>query len=249
MISKAELVAISRESGVPLGTVEKDYILTAVLKAVSESGFVDVLIFKGGTALHKFYLHKRFSVDLDFTSLKPVKLHDLREIIEIPDVQTKVKKFAEYDDALTIKQLGYLGPLNYPNSIKLDISFREKPILAPVSKPYESPFFDGFSLLTLQPEELVAEKLRAVHMRKEPRDYLDLYLAFELLSLDANLVRELSVEKLHTVGGKLNSSEIFTKSERLRALWDQELREVIPQSPDFDRVILGLKKRLQFLEA
>lgn len=74
MVSKAELVAISRKHSIPLGTVEKDYVLTAILQRIYTSEFRDRLVFKGGSALHKLYLFQRFSVDLDFTELREINV-------------------------------------------------------------------------------------------------------------------------------------------------------------------------------
>ena len=61
MVTKAELVSIARKQKLPLGMIEKDFILTLVLREIYNSQFKNTLVFKGGTALHKLYLHKRLS--------------------------------------------------------------------------------------------------------------------------------------------------------------------------------------------
>ena len=53
MIDKDELVRIARKEELPLGTIEKDFVLTYILKKIYESSLKDKLIFKGGTALHR----------------------------------------------------------------------------------------------------------------------------------------------------------------------------------------------------
>jgi len=54
----------------PLPIAEKDYFLAQTIKLIYDSPLKNKLIFKGGTALHHCYLSKkRFSEDLDFTSL------------------------------------------------------------------------------------------------------------------------------------------------------------------------------------
>ena len=46
--------------------IEKDYWITLVLKQLSESSYVDSVVFKGGTSLSKAYnLIDRFSEDID----------------------------------------------------------------------------------------------------------------------------------------------------------------------------------------
>lgn len=70
MLSRAELQRLANREKVALGILEKDYVLTEVLKALSQvSRLNEVLIFKGGTALRKVYFpHWRYSEDLDFTA-------------------------------------------------------------------------------------------------------------------------------------------------------------------------------------
>ena len=59
MVTKDELIMIARRENVPLGMIEKDYVLSYMLKKIYGSHLKDKLAFKGGTALHKLYLHKR----------------------------------------------------------------------------------------------------------------------------------------------------------------------------------------------
>ena len=56
----------------PLQIAEKDYFLSLAIQRVSTSPLSDKLVFKGGTALHHCYLpQRRFTEDLDFTSIDP----------------------------------------------------------------------------------------------------------------------------------------------------------------------------------
>ena len=92
MITKAELVAVSKKEKIPLGTVEKDYVLTSVLKNIYESEFKERLVFKGGTALHKLYLFKRFSVDLDFTELMKIDTNAFKKVVEQQEIKYRMSK-------------------------------------------------------------------------------------------------------------------------------------------------------------
>ena len=71
MTDKQQLQIINRKRlKYPLDIAEKDYYLALAVKLISESPLSDVLVFKGGTAIHHCYLPQhRFSEDLDFTSL------------------------------------------------------------------------------------------------------------------------------------------------------------------------------------
>ena len=50
-----ELRRIAGKAKVPLGTVEKDYVITLILKEISELDYFKELVFKGGTCINKMY--------------------------------------------------------------------------------------------------------------------------------------------------------------------------------------------------
>ena len=66
MLEKIELEKIAKEKGYSIKNIETDYLLEVLLFVIyREIG--RQLVFKGGTALYKFYSLNRFSQDLDFT--------------------------------------------------------------------------------------------------------------------------------------------------------------------------------------
>ena len=76
MIRQAEIQKLASMSGVRDAQTEKDYIISWILTGVSHvEKLRTALVFKGGTALKKFYFGDyRFSEDLDFT----YSSHDLK---------------------------------------------------------------------------------------------------------------------------------------------------------------------------
>jgi predicted nucleotidyltransferase component of viral defense system len=61
-----ELKRIAGKAKVPLGTVEKDYVITLILNEISGLDYFKELAFKGGTCIKKMYFpDARFSLDLD----------------------------------------------------------------------------------------------------------------------------------------------------------------------------------------
>ena len=61
------LHAASEELTIPIQLVEKDYYISSILRALSESSYTEQIVFKGGTSLSKAYqLINRFSEDVDF---------------------------------------------------------------------------------------------------------------------------------------------------------------------------------------
>ena len=84
MISRSELQRLANREKIALGTLEKDYVLTEVLKALSRViSLSDILVFKGGTALRKIYFTDwRYSEDLDFTVKRDIKEDELRQLLD-----------------------------------------------------------------------------------------------------------------------------------------------------------------------
>lgn len=77
MIPQATLQKIANAKKVRDKQIEKDYILSWILHGLSQESFLkNNLVFKGGTALKKFYFQDyRFSEDLDFTANPPLITH------------------------------------------------------------------------------------------------------------------------------------------------------------------------------
>lgn len=71
MIKPGEIQQKSRENGVRDQQIEKDYVLSWILKGIAQNeNLSNVLVFKGGTVLKKFYFKNyRYSEDPDFTLL------------------------------------------------------------------------------------------------------------------------------------------------------------------------------------
>lgn len=248
MITRLELRRLAAREKVSLGALEKDYVLSTVLRQVyADESLWETLVLKGGTALHKLYLHRRLSLDLDFTALQPVTLDVVRPSLEVPELQGQVKEHRAFHDALTINRLGLVGPLGFPNSIKVDISFRETVSLPPVTRLMETLYYEPFPVQAMQLEEMVAEKLRAALMRKTPRDYLDLWLVVEEKAIDATLVPELLKAKMETVGLEYDPTLLWQELGTLERLWQDDLRELMPQVPEFSSMIEALRDGLSAL--
>lgn len=117
MVTKAELVSIARKRKLPLGMIEKEYVLTLVLREIYVSTFKNILAFKGGTALHMLYLHKRLSVDLDFTASGEPDISALKNVLAIKEINAEIKKISTFDNSISI-DMKYTSLLNYPDSIR-----------------------------------------------------------------------------------------------------------------------------------
>jgi predicted nucleotidyltransferase component of viral defense system len=242
MVTKAELVSIARKQKLPLGMIEKDFVLTLVLREIYNSQFKNTLVFKGGTALHKLYLHKRLSVDLDFTALDEFNIDIFKNILLIKEINSEIRKIRAFENSVSI-DLKYLSLLNYPDSIKIDISFREKPLLELKEIPVHSPYFPDSLVLTFQIVEIASEKMRALIQRKRPRDYLDIWLL--LKELEFKDFEKLAEKKLTAMDDTMDIGKVFTDLDIVKSLWKVDLEQLIPELPDFDGVMNDLKSKLE----
>ena len=173
--------------------IEQDLLLARTVVAIYQHPFLrEELAFRGGTCLHQVHLAapKRYSEDLDFVrrmhaGVGPV-LDALREVAEAiglnvarTDITTtpKLRLRAQAEDDPTL-----------PLRIKVEINTHETATARPlVQLPFrvDSDWYTGDAdVLTFQPAELVATKLRALYQRSKGRDLFDLWLALTEMQLD-----------------------------------------------------------------
>ena len=242
MITRRELRQHAGRQGVSLGALEKDYVLTLILQRIyAEEVWRETLVFKGGTALHKLYLHRRLSLDLDFTAREEVSVESIRPVLEAPEIQGQVKDAHQFHDALTIHRLSFVGPLRHPNSIKVDVSFRESVQLAPRQAMLRTPYAPAFAVTCMAVEEILAEKIRAALMRRAPRDYFDLWLLFQQDEIAFDKVPELVRAKLDTVDHPYHPGKLWELPSVLKRLWSEDLHQLMPDVPPFDTVFRELQ--------
>lgn len=132
-MNDAALKRIAGKRKVPVGTVEKDYVLSLMLAILSNSEIANKIVFKGGTAIKKIYYPvARFSEDLDFDclDLDPEDIKAiLRDISAVNPSESVV--FLEMKDELLSRdkyscRMIYIGQLKYRNSIKLDFFGKDR---------------------------------------------------------------------------------------------------------------------------
>jgi predicted nucleotidyltransferase component of viral defense system len=260
MISRTDLQRLANREKVGLGVLEKDYVLTEVLKSLSQVAyFSDLLVFKGGTALRKVYFADwRYSEDLDFTAKHNISVDELRLFLE--DWYSQVKKTSEI--TLITKMLhkpnGYarvraqfIGPLAYPGMIFMDLSFDEPLYLEPEQRPVLSQPFssEGQVILAYRLEELLAEKIRSLVERRKSRDYYDVWrlLKEKAVMIDFKLLGEVLNKKLQHKNLKVADIVDFLPKDTatLKRYWASELEPQIPQLPSLDTVLPQLQEMLK----
>ncbi|MDE2281170.1 MAG: nucleotidyl transferase AbiEii/AbiGii toxin family protein [Actinomycetales bacterium] len=179
--------------------IEQDLLLARLIVAIySNVALADELVFRGGTCLHQLHLPRplRYSEDLDFVrrsndGIGPV-FDALREVAaqigldvaatdirEIPKM--RLRAAASDEPATTLR-------------VKIEINtYETSPAreLRRLAFDVNNSWFAGAAqVLTFDPAELVATKLRALYQRKKGRDLFDLWLALTELALDPNVIVE-----------------------------------------------------------
>jgi len=222
----------AQASGVDAIVAERDVILTYVLKVLNDN-LRGRLAFKGGTCLKKIYLGKtgRFSMDLDFTGAgltaksfreKFATLFRNREYFavsfEISEEYSRTKE-ASYGTVLQ-----YSHDWNSGSKFKVEVSFREKPILPLVELPLIPELYfrycetQPFKVSCMQLEELLAEKVRAAYQRLRARHLYDLYL-FSKRPLNKKRVRSLAVIKCWNTRDPFDPNVLFENIEKEKYDW------------------------------
>ncbi len=243
MLKEDDLKILSGRERIPQGIIYKDYVITVVLEKISELTYSDTLVFKGGTCIKKiFFEDARFSVDIDFTCLDDVSeriFTDLETVLgnhRVYDVDFDDMKTDERREDSVRYRIKYRDLNEHPNSVKLDLSFRETPILKTKKRKILNPFYEDiptFKLRTLELKEIMAEKIRAAVTRTAPRDLFDIwYLLKKGVETDLRLVEE----KMNIYQENFDKGIFLDKMEDKRVDWVRDLRTLIPDSPEFDMV-------------
>lgn len=185
-ITKRQLEIINRKTiKYPLQIAEKDYFLALVVQFIYNSPLKSKLIFKGGTALFHCYLsQKRFSEDIDFTSLDSrISLEEIRSVLE-SDGTFRVNKSYQSKFTIKIERLQYQGLLGQPGNIKLEIDYYQNVVLPGITTDYHNVWNILTTPVVMDPLEICAEKIRAVSQRARYRDFYDLYFLLHSLGID-----------------------------------------------------------------
>lgn len=242
MLTRKDLISYKDATGFNLGQVEKDYLQNIVLLNLYRK-IKDEIIFKGGTCLQKNFGLNRFSEDLHFTmktktNIAPVLKHIITSL-KIFGFETTYKNLK--DDSLTDNyQIKIKGPLfnNTEQSytyVKIQISKREKVIL-PVEINTITPIYKDlppYTVPSMNLEEIMAEKIRAILTRNSARDVYDLwFLSQKKVKTSKSLIND----KLKYYNKIFNQEELKKAIKNKERIWDQEMRQLIPVLIGFHKV-------------
>jgi len=165
--------------------IEQDLVIArALIELFSDEFLIKNLAFRGGTALHKLYLHPqpRFSEDIDLVQITAVpfgpiidKIRERLKFLGKPKLKQK-----ENNNTLVYQFESEFPPVQVLK-LKVETNCREHfSVLDYQRFPFEvkSSWFTGScNITTYRLEELLGTKFRALYQRKKGRDLYDIYKA------------------------------------------------------------------------
>ena len=196
-LTRQQLELINRRSlKYRIDVAQKDYFLALALQLFYNSPLKTKLVFKGGTALHHTYLsQKRFSEDIDFTSLdNKISFEEIKTVIE-GDGTFIIDKVFQSTYTIKIERLKYEGLLGQNGNIKIEIDHHQNVVLPGKEVQYENAWNVPVSLIVMDEREILAEKIRATSQRARYRDFYDLYFLLTERKLDLKYSIELLKKK------------------------------------------------------
>jgi len=227
---------------------------------MKSSGLRGVLALKGGTAIRKVYFPGtwRFSEDLDFTRITGICAEGISESMR--NVFLSLRRESGIDFSLEsyhptagaiIANVQFIGPLNFPNRIKHDITLKEKLVLEPRWIPLRTRFSDlpEFEVFVYTLDEILVEKIRSIMQRGYSRDYYDVWRLLKEGRFKDSEIRRLLVKKCELSGIEYQPNLLFDKTRLSEAdsFWVKGLGYLTKELPKFNTVISELRDMLSFL--
>jgi uncharacterized protein len=266
MITPKEINAVATKNKLKDAQIEKDYVLSWILMAISKSELLAAnLVFKGGTVLKKVYFDDyRFSEDIDFTLLDNNITND-QLLKEFEFVYAYVKEGANITLAFKDKHehvisgsigfyINYLGPLQGgmgSRDIKIDVTRGETLEFA---VEYRKVFIlysdlpeESFTLACYALGEVLIEKMAALMGRTEPRDLYDFWYLNENEGMDARYYKPEFERKAKNKGHDPATfeSKVLAKEKTLEQGWNRKLEDQIYDLPKFIDVFRESKRHFK----
>ncbi len=241
MITLEELNEVKEKRKTNLYYAEKEYLQYIFLNAISR--YPENFIFKGGTCLRICYGLERASEDLDFSTnrgTKEVKKMLQKCLKEFELLNIKQKSYVEKEYKGNIRyEIRFEGPLfsGKPSSTNmLKIDFNKQKVKNKVAKVVPRLFSDVplFTLIVLDEKEILAEKIRALVNRKQPRDMYDTWV---LLNKGTTVDKELMYEKLKEEKSNIKKIVFPSKEE-----YERDLKYLVKILPSYEQARKDVEK-------
>lgn len=225
MIPQTEIIKWGKS--VPWKTneqIEQDLVICRALVEIFNNKFLsERLAFRGGTALHKLYIHPqaRYSEDIDLVQV------EASPIGEVLDQIRKVLSFlgkanVEFGDMMVTMRFKFESEFPPIVKLKLKVETNCREHFAELgwekqNFSVKSGWYSGScKLTTYKLEELLGTKLRALYQRRKGRDLFDLHKALTYSTLDKEAVINCFKKYMAFSVGKAPSKKEFLNNMELK---------------------------------
>ncbi|GHT67773.1 hypothetical protein FACS189452_06140 [Bacteroidia bacterium] len=273
MIEQKEINKIATQNRVSDRQIEKDYVLSWLLFAISKNKILrNALVFKGGTVLKKAYFEDyRFSEDLDFTLIDDAsagsaisneqilaefnKLFDfIKEEANI-DMRIDSKKWTIHESNSPQFYIDYIASLQGSmgsRDLKIDITRSEILETAFETKTIFRTYSDleeDFTLQCYSLAEVLIEKMTALMSRTEPRDLYDFWYLTEVEQIKAaDYLFEFQRKAKHKKHNPDKFQEkVMSKETAFKRDWQKKLSSQIHDIPEYETVFREAKRHFKFI--
>ncbi len=245
MIGVDDIAIYAHRLGVDPFWIENDYLQHIALYALYNE-YYNELVFKGGTALQKAYGLNRLSRDLDFDMAGGINGKRLSSAVRTigdyyPCELSQPKKVKHGIGYKIMIEGPYYKQMGIRHMLPITFNTEESPELKPLFKAinpgsvYMDPDLRTYSVLIMDPREMLAEKIRALITRKEvkPRDLYDIWFMLNnKIPADLDMVRR----KVAFDHAAFSLKKLKDRIKEAGAEWDEELRPLIRDLPEYAEV-------------
>lgn len=241
---------MAEESGVDPLVLERDWVLTEIIYHLVQQPIGQNLVLKGGQALRHVYGSDRFSKDVDYVARRRIDFADLRDLLTIryPQLRPPVTLPQPTRFGLKIEPIAYTGPLRVPGTVEVEVSFREDIQRPARLMDYISPFREPFAVAVMDLHEMIAEKVRAMVQRGNPRDLYDLWFIFSRIDsvISDEIVAQLIPLKFTPplVSKGWRPQDLYTKIRTTEQEWTSAFTVLVAEPPTFDEALDVVEKAL-----
>jgi predicted nucleotidyltransferase component of viral defense system len=267
MIEPKEVNKIATKKHVSDRQIEKDYVLSWLLFALSKNQYLhNILIFKGGTVLKKAYFEDyRFSEDLDFTLIDEtvsneqiqIEFNNLFDFIKEEsniDMRIDPQKWTIHESGSPQFYIDYVASLQGgmgSRDLKIDVTrgeFLETEIETKTIFRNYSDLEEEFELQCYSLAEVLIEKMTALMGRTEPRDLYDFWYLTEIerLRISDYLFDFQNKAQHKRQDSKRFMERVLSKETAFKRDWEKKLVSQIHDLPKFEKVFREAKRHLKF---
>ena len=239
MIPQTEIIKWGKN--VPWKTneqVEQDLVICRALVEIFNNKFLaENLAFRGGTALHKLYIHPqaRYSEEFEQIILSGIDASPIGEVIDrLREILAFVGKAnVEFGESMATMRFKFESEFPPIVKLKLKVETNCREHFAELgwekqSFSVKSGWYSGScKITTYKLEELLGTKLRALYQRRKGRDLYDLYKALTHSTLDKQALIGCFKKYMIFSVGQVPSQKEFLKNMELKLKHPEFLADIL----------------------